>query len=507
MTPPPDSPPLVAMRGIVKDFPGVRANDGVDFGLRRGEIHALLGENGAGKTTLMNVLSGLYRPDAGAIELEGERVELRSPRAAIDRGIGMVHQHFRLIDRFTVAENVTLGWNAPRTLIRPRPLEREIARLSETYRMAVDPGRPVWQLSVGEQQRVEILKNLHRDARVLVLDEPTAVLTHQEAEELFASLRAMAAEGRGVVFISHKLREVMAVADRVTVLRGGRVAGTVARAETSQQELARLMFGHEVGEPVHPREHEPGEPVLVLAGLEARDERGLLALRGTDLELRAGEILGIAGVAGNGQVALAETIVGLRPAVAGSIRFRADEITHWPVARRIEAGIGYSPEDRLRHGVAPTLSLVDNLVAKAYRKPPVGGRFLVDRRAARRTAETLVRRFHVRGADLDAPAGSLSGGNVQKLVLGRELAADPWVLVAAQPTRGLDLEAAEATRRLLIEHRDRGRAVLLISEDLEELLAVCDRIGVIYEGVVSETFSAGQADVEQLGLLMAGRAA
>lgn len=495
------------MRGIVKDFPGVRANDRVDFELRRGEIHALLGENGAGKTTLMNVLTGLYRPDAGSIELEGERVELRSPRAAIDRGIGMVHQHFRLIDRFTVAENVTLGWHVPRTLIRPRPLEREIARLSDTYHMAVQPGRPVWQLSVGEQQRVEILKNLHRDARILVLDEPTAVLTHQEADGLFASLRAMAAEGRGVVFISHKLREVMAVADRVTVLRGGRVAATVGRAGTSQPELARLMFGHEVGEPVHPREHEPGELVLELAGLEARDERGLLALRGADLELRVGEILGIAGVAGNGQVALAETIVGLRPAVAGSIRFRGEDITDWPVARRIEAGIGYSPEDRLRHGVAPTLSLVDNLVAKAYRNPPVGGRFLVDRRAARRTAEALVRRFDVRGADLDAPAGSLSGGNVQKLVLGRELAADPWVLVAAQPTRGLDLEAAEATRRLLIEHRDRGRAVLLISEDLEELLAVCDRISVIYEGVVSEGLPAAQADVEQLGLLMAGRAA
>jgi len=503
----PSPTPLVAMRGIVKDFPGVRANDGVDFELRRGEIHALLGENGAGKTTLMNVLTGLYRPDAGSIELEGERVALRSPRAAIDRGIGMVHQHFRLIDRFTVAENVTLGWHAPRTLIRQRPLEREIARLSDTYRMAVDPGRPVWQLSVGEQQRVEILKNLHRNARVLVLDEPTAVLTHQEAEELFASLRAMAAEGRGVVFISHKLREVMAVADRITVLRGGRVAATVARAETSQPELARLMFGHEVGEPVHPREHDPGEPVLELAGLEARDERGLPALRGTDLEVRAGEILGIAGVAGNGQVALAETIVGLRPAAGGSIRFRGKDVTDWPVARRIEAGIGYSPEDRLRHGVAPTLSLVDNLVAKAYRKAPVGGRFLVDRGAARRMADALVRRFHVRGADLDAPAGSLSGGNVQKLVLGRELAADPWVLVAAQPTRGLDLEAAEETRRLLIEHRDRGRAVIFISEDLEEVLAVCDRIGVIYEGVVGEPLPAAQADVEQLGLLMAGRAA
>jgi general nucleoside transport system ATP-binding protein len=502
-----NSPVLVAMRGIVKDFPGVRANDGVDFELRRGEVHALLGENGAGKTTLMNVLAGLYRPDAGSIELDGTPVELRSPRAAIDHGIGMVHQHFRLIDRFTVAENVTLGWHTPRALVRPRPLEREIARLSAAYRMPVDPVRPVWQLSVGEQQRVEILKNLHRQAKVLVLDEPTAVLTHQEAEDLFGSLRAMAAEGRGVVFISHKLREVMAVADRVTVLRRGRVAATVIRAETSQPELARLMFGRDVPEPARPGDHEPGEPVLELAGVEARDERGLLALRGTDLEVRAGEILGIAGVAGNGQVALAEAIVGLRPSVAGSVRLRGEEITRWPVARRIAAGIGYSPEDRLRHGVVPTLSLVDNLVAKAYRTAPVGGRFLVDRKAARRLAKELVGRYDVRGADLDAPAGSLSGGNVQKLLLARELAADPWLLVAAQPTRGLDLSAAEATRRLLLEHRDRGRAVLLISEDLEELLALCDRIAVIYEGAISEIFPAAEADGERLGLLMAGKAA
>ena len=507
MTGKPEAPALVTMRGIVKTFPGVRANDQVDFELRRGEIHALLGENGAGKTTLMNVLAGLYRPDAGSIELEGEPVALRSPRAAIERGIGMVHQHFRLIDRFTVAENVTLGWHAPRALVRARPLEREIARLSDAYRMPVDPGRAVWQLSVGEQQRVEILKNLHRDARVLILDEPTAVLTHQEAEELFASLRAMAAEGRGVVFISHKLREVTAVADRVTVLRRGRVAATVDRAGTSQPELARLMFGHEVSEPAHPRKRRTGEPVLVLSGLEARDERNLPALRGIDLELRAGEILGIAGVAGNGQVALAEAIVGLRPTVGGSVRFRGEDITRWPVARRIEAGIGYSPEDRLRHGVAPTLPVVDNLVAKAYRSAPVGGRFLVDRRAARRMAAELMHRFDVRGADLDAPAGSLSCGNIQKLVLGRALAADPWLLVAAQPTRGLDLGAAEATRRLLIEHRDRGRAVLLVSEDLEEVLAVCDRIAVIYEGALTGVFPAAEADVERVGLLMAGRTA
>src|SRR5918999_3973870 len=269
-----NQPALVVMRGIVKDFPGVRANDGVDFELRRGEIHALLGENGAGKTTLMNMLAGLYRPDAGTIEIDDTPVELRSPRAAIDRGIGMVHQHFRLIDRFTVAENVTLGWHTPRALVRPRPLEREIARLSAAYRMAVDPGRPVWQLSVGEQQRVEILKNLHRDATVLVLDEPTAVLTHQEAEELFASLRAMAGEGRGVVFISHKLEEVMRVADRVTVLRRGRHVATVAKAETSEAELARLMIGRDLPRPAEPTRREPGEVVLRLEAVAAGHDPG-----------------------------------------------------------------------------------------------------------------------------------------------------------------------------------------------------------------------------------------
>jgi ABC-type uncharacterized transport system ATPase subunit len=498
--------PLVALRGIVKEFPGVRANDRVDFKLHAGEIHALLGENGAGKTTLMNILAGLVRPDAGSIEVRGANVDLRSPRRAIESGIRMVHQHFRLVDRFTVAENVTLGWHAPKTVIRPRLLEREIAQLSETFRMRVEPDRLVWQLSVGEQQRVEILKNLYRGADVLILDEPTAVLTPQEAVGLFESMRRMAEGGRGIVFITHKLDEVIAIADRVTVLRRGRNVATVEKARTTQGELARMMIGGDLPRAVTPVKQEPGDEVLRLEAVEAVDDRGLPALRGIDLEVRAGELLGIAGVAGNGQLALSEVVVGLRAAQSGRVLLEGKDVSRWTVARRIAAGIGYIPENRLRFGVAPALSVQDNLIAKSYRKPPICQRFFLDRRRARRAAEELAARFDVRGAELDAPVASLSGGNLQKVVLAREISANPRLLIAAQPTRGLDVGAAEATRRLLIEQRDAGRAVLVISEDLDELIRLCDRLAVIYEGRIMRSFAAHEADEEQIGLLMAGRA-
>jgi ABC-type uncharacterized transport system ATPase subunit len=499
------SQPLVELRGIVKEFPGVRANDGVDFDLRPGEVHALLGENGAGKTTLMNVLTGLLRPDAGTIAVAGETVELRSPKDGIDCGIGMVHQHFRLVDRFTAAENVTLGWHSPKALIRPRLLERDISRLADEYGMRVDPSRPVWQLSVGEQQRVEILKNLYRGANVLILDEPTAVLTPQEAVQLFQSLREMAREGRGIVFISHKLEEVMAVADRVTVLRRGRNVATLAKERTSEAELARLMIGGDLPRPAAPAAREPGTPVLRLEGVETQDERGHPELRGIELEVHEGEIVGVAGVAGNGQRALAEVIVGLRPVRAGRVVLDGADISRWSVRRRIDAGVGYCPEDRLRFGVAATLSIQDNLVSKRFAHAQLGGRFRLDSRASRRYAEELAARFDVRGADLDAPVASLSGGNLQKVVLAREISADPRLLVAAQPTRGLDLGAAESTRRLLIAQRDAGRAVLVISEDLDELVRISDRIAVVYEGRITGTFPAHRADEEQIGLLMAGR--
>ena len=366
--------PLVALRGIVKEFPGVRANDGVDFELKAGEIHALLGENGAGKTTLMNVLAGLCRPDAGTIEILGRRLApfaRREPPSTAESGWCTS----------TSASSTASPW--PRTsrsagtrrkhVLRRRPLEREIARLSEAYRMPVQADRPVWHLSVGEQQRVEILKNLYRGARVLILDEPTAVLTPQESLGLFESLRRMAEEGRGIVFISHKLDEVMAVADRITVLRRGRKVATVDKAQTTQAELARMMIGHDLPQAAARSDREAGATVLRLESVEAADDRGILALNGVELEVRAGEIFGLAGVAGNGQLALAEVIVGLRPLSGGRVLFEGHDVSRWSISRRIAAGIGYCPEDRLRHGVAPALSIAENLIAKSYRRPPLPG--------------------------------------------------------------------------------------------------------------------------------------
>ena len=454
----------------------------------------------------MNVLSGLLRPDEGTIEIFGDDSPVRSPRAAIDRGIGMVHQHFRLVDRFTVAENVTLGWHAPKAILRPGPLEREIARLSETYGMPVQADRPVWHLSVGEQQRVEILKNLYRGARVLILDEPTAVLTPQESLGLFESLRRMAEEGRGIVFISHKLDEVMAVADRITVLRRGRNVATVAKAKTTQGELARMMIGHDLPQAAAPGDREPGPPVLRLEAVEAADDRGLPALGGVELEVRAGEILGLAGVAGNGQLALAEVVVGLRSLSGGRVLFEGQDVSRWSIPRRIAAGIGYCPENRLRQGVAPALSIAENLIAKSYRSAPVAGRFFLNRRGARRAAEELAKRFDIRGADLDAPVATLSGGNVQKVVLAREISADPHLLIAAQPTRGLDVGAVAAVYGHIRTACLRGIAILLISSELDELLTVADRIVVLYRGRIMGSCAADPAQRETIGAMMAGNA-
>jgi simple sugar transport system ATP-binding protein len=495
------------MRGIVKDFPGVRANDRVDFELRAGEVHALLGENGAGKTTLSNLLAGIHTPDAGTIELRGEPVELRSPRQAIDRGIGMVHQHFKLVRRFTVAENVTLGWHSPRGLIRRRSLEHEIAALATSYGIQVRADRPVWQLTVGEQQRVELLKNLYRGADVLVLDEPTAVLAPQEAEGLFATLRRMADEGRGVVLITHKLDEVLAASDRVTVLRRGRHVATVPTSSVTADELARLMIGDEVVPAVRSPRTPSGSVVLQLVDVQADDDRGAGVLRGVDLEVHGGEIVGIAGVAGNGQRELTEVVVGLRRARHGRVLFHEREITHWPTRRRIEAGIGYVPEDRLGQGVAPGLSVADNLVAKRYRQSSLGSRLFLSPGRERAVAEELAERFDIRAATVDARAATLSGGNLQKLVLARELSADPALLVAAQPTRGLDVGAAEAVRTLLLEQREAGRALLLVSEDLDELLSLSDRIAVLHAGRINAVYTAPDFDVHTIGLHMAGQAA
>jgi general nucleoside transport system ATP-binding protein len=498
----------VTLRGITKRFPGVVANDGVDFEAVEGEVHALLGENGAGKSTLSNILTGLYRPDEGEVWLHGERVSFDAPRDALDAGICMVHQHFRLVPPFTVAENVILGdhrGEGRKLVVNPRRIERRVAELGERYRIAVDPRARIWQLSLGEQQRVEILKALYRQARVLILDEPTAVLTPQESATLFETLRVMADEGRTVIFISHKLKEVKAVSDRVTVLRGGKTVATVATADATQHSLASLMVGRDVAlaERVE-RPGEAGEPVLDVRDLSAVGDRGGDALRGVTLSLRAGEILAIAGVAGNGQRELAETLTGMRPASGGEVTVAGRRLRNGDARAAISAHVAHVPEDRLHTGVAPSLPISSNVVLKSYRGRRMAIGPLLRLRTIRDHAAALIERYDVRGGGPDLPARMLSGGNLQKVVLAREFEGDPRVLIVASPTRGLDVAAIETVHRYLREAASGGVGVLLISEDLDEILALADRIAVMYEGAIVGEVPADQATVEGLGLLMAG---
>ncbi len=527
--------PAVGMYRITKRFPGVLANDAVDFDAASGEVHALLGENGAGKSTLSNILTGLYRPDEGEITLYGEPVSFQSPRDALDAGIGMVHQHFLLVQPFTVAENVILGDNRGegRSLVlRARSIERHVGELGRRYGMAVDPRARIWQLSVGEQQRVEILKALHREARILIMDEPTAVLTPQEAGALFETLRAMAADGRTVIFISHKLHEVKAVADRVTVLRGGRKVATVTAADASPRELAAMMVGRDV-ELAHRQERRGPrreQTVLEVDDLWVQGDRGEAAVRGVSLSVRAGEILGVAGVAGNGQRELAEGITGMRPATRGAVTVEGRRLRLGDSRAAITAGIAHVPEDRLGTGVAPSLTIASNSVLKSYRGPEVSHGPILLHGAIRERAVSLIRRYAVATPGPDLPARDLSGGNLQKLILGRELSSlelpstarasshrrrrrpgpastldgGPRVLIAASPTRGLDVGAIEAVHAYLRQAAEEGVAILLISEDLDEILALADRIAVIYEGQVMGEADAEGASVEEIGLLMAG---
>ena len=473
-----------------------------------GEVHALLGENGAGKTTLSNILTGLYRPDEGEIELFGKRVEFNSPRDALDAGVAMVHQHFRLVSPFTVAENVVLGDHRDvgrSFVLRPRAIEARVEELSHRYGLAVAPRARIWQLSVGEQQRVEILKALYKDARILILDEPTAVLTPQEAGALFETIRAMAADGRTIIFISHKLHEVKAVADRVTVLRRGQSVATVPAAGATPRSLASLMVGHEI-EAGRGREgaSEPGEAVLELEEVWAAGDLGVAALRDVSLTVCAGEIVGVAGVAGNGQRELAETIVGMRAATAGKVRVAGRSVRNGDPRAAIGAGVAYVPEDRLGTGVAPGLSVASNVVLKAYRKPQVSLGPMLRMRRIRELAERVIERYDVRTSGPSVPAWQLSGGNLQKVVLAREFSGEPVALVAAAPTRGLDVAGIETVHSYLRDAAARGVAVLLISEDLDEILMLADRIAVMYEGAIAGERDARVATVEELGLLMAG---
>jgi simple sugar transport system ATP-binding protein len=503
------SPPLaVDMRGIVKRFPGVVANDGVDFDLRIGEIHALLGENGAGKSTLMNILDGLYAPDEGAIRVFGQPVEFRSPHDAIAAGLGMVHQHFALVPTMTVTENILIGLAEPRFRIDLGRHDDEIAALAARHGLLVDPRARIWQLSVGEQQRVEILKLLHRGAKVLILDEPTAVLAPQEASELFRTLRSMVGEGASVIFISHKLAEVSRIADRVTVMRRGKVtAPGIPATGATPAELARLMVGREVLESLDRTPFEPGPVVLSMREVEADSDRGVAALRGLSLDVRSGEILGLAGVAGNGQTELAEVLTGLRRCGAGSITVHGIDVTGHSPRDVIRQGVAHVPEDRTGVGSAPNLSVTDNLIMKAYREAPVARGWVIDGRTARRLAEELRDGYGIAAPSVDIEARLLSGGNLQRLILAREIESRPRLMVAVQPTRGLDVGAIEAVHRLLLAQRASGAATLLVSEDLDEILALADRVAVVFEGRIVGLVDVEEADVGEIGLLMTGGAA
>ena len=496
------------MRGITKRFPGVLANDDVSFEAGIGEVHALLGENGAGKTTLSNILTGLYRPDEGEIELYGETVRFHSPRDALDAGVCMVHQHFRLVSPFTVAENVVLGDHraASRSFfVHGKAIERRVVELGERYGLGVHPRARIWQLSVGEQQRVEILKALYREARILIMDEPTAVLTPQEAVGLFSTLRAMAEEGKTVIFISHKLHEVLAVADRVTILRGGRTVETVSAEGASPRSLTALMVGREleVARPLDAPRHLSDLTALEVEELSVPGDRGETAVRDVSFTIREGEIVGVAGVAGNGQRELAEAISGIR-AHSGTIRVGGRVLGGGDPREAILAGVAHVPEDRLGTGLAPSLSVTSNVVIKTYRTRSFSHGPLLDLRRMRDAAVRIIRGYDVKTPGPETPVRNLSGGNLQKLVLGREYSDDPLVLVVAQPTRGLDVGAIETVHAYLREASAKGVAILLMSEDLDELRALADRILVVYEGAVVGELAAGAASIEEIGYLMAG---
>ncbi len=495
---------LVEMRGIRKSFPGVQASDDVCLSLDSGEVLALLGENGAGKSTLMNILAGLYHPDAGQILVRGRAARIYSPRDAAALGIGMVHQNFMLVDSMSVAENVVLGMKGLPFVPDLRKVKAGIRELSERYNLRVDPEAYVWQLSVGEQQRVEILKLLYRRAEILILDEPTAVLTPQESAELNAVVRRMRSEGKAAIFITHKMEEVMTFSDRVMVLRRGKLVAERRTADTDPRELARLMVGREVLFCVDKRPFSPGDCVLELEGVRAEDERGLPALDGLDLRLRSGEILGIAGVAGNGQRELAEVITGLRPATAGRIRLKGRDVTNGSPLSLIRSGVGHVPQDRSSVGAVGDLSVAANLAMKGYRSRPVSVGPVLRPSRILELAKRLIAAFGIATPSPQTRVKFLSGGNVQKTILAREIGACTSLLVAVYPSRGLDVGATEAVRKELVAQRDAGRAVLLVSEDLEELAQVADTIAVLFEGRVMGTFPACEADPETLGLLMSG---
>ncbi|MCI0520383.1 MAG: ABC transporter ATP-binding protein [Chloroflexi bacterium] len=496
---------VLEVRGISKQFPGVLANDKVDFDLREGEIHALLGENGAGKTTLMNILYGLYAPSSGEILRKGQPIAMHSPRDAISAGIGMVHQHFMLVPVFTVAENIMLGDETVRAgRLDRRFVSNRVRELSRQYGLDVDPEALVQDLPVGVQQRVEIVKTLYRNADVMILDEPTAVLTPQEAEDLFRIMRELTKRGVSIIFITHKLKEVLAVADRITVMRAGRVVGSAIPGETDEAHLAAMMVGRDVILTVEKEAAKPGEPVLQVQDLVVADQRGLDTVRGVSFEVRAGEVLGIAGVQGNGQTELAEALTGLRAARSGHFTLLGKDMTASQPRPLIESGLAHIPEDRQRHGLVLSYPVADNMVLCTYYQPPFGVNYVIQNQEVDKNARRLVREFDVRTPSPYVATSTLSGGNQQKVIVARELSRPVRLLVANQPTRGLDVGSIEYIHSQIIHIRDLGAAVVLVSAELDEILALSDRIAVMYRGQIVAVLDGAAADKAQLGLLMAG---
>ena len=495
----------VRMEGVFKSFPGVLANNDITLEVEQGEIHALLGENGAGKTTLMNILYGLYRAEAGQIYLQGEPVEIASPKQAIEYGINMVHQHFMLVPVFSVAENIILGLETPREpLLDLRQAKRRIKELSESYGLSVEPEAKVWQLSVGAQQRVEIIKALYRGTKVLILDEPTAVLTPGEIDDLFTVLRQLAEQGKTVIFITHKLREVMEISDRVTVLRDGNVIGNVKTEQTDERSLARMMVGRDVFLELDKPTASPGEVVLETRDIRAIGDQEVPALKGVSINVRAGEILGIAGVDGNGQTELAEAIMGLRAIGSGEVCIRQQIVNGWTTREIIDMGVALIPPDRRVMGLVEDFSISENLLLKRWRQSPFTRHFLFDFGAIRRYSQSMIEEYDIRAPGQQVRVQNLSGGNQQKVVLARELSREPELLVALQPTRGLDVAATEYVRRRLLEERGRGAAVLLISTELDEIMSLSDRIAVLFEGEIMGEVTGERADINEIGLMMAG---
>lgn len=498
-------PPLVEMQGITKAFAGVTANREIDFDVLSGEVHALLGENGAGKSTLMNILYGLYRPDAGHIFIKGTPYTFMSPKDAIAAGIGMVHQHFMLVPSQTVWENMILGLEDLPYILPRNEIREKIRNISSQYGLEVDPDAKIWQLSIGEQQRVAILQMLFRKAKVLILDEPTAVLTPQESLNLFKTIQQMTAEGHGIVFISHKLDEVLSLSDRITILRKGEKTGTVQTSHTSKEELAEFMMGRKIAFTINKRSQAPGESVLKAEKISILNDRGITAVRNLSLSIREREILGLAGIAGNGQHELCEALVGLRPVESGHIIMNNKELENQTPKSFISSGMRYIPADRKGTGLVPNMDIKENSILKKYWKKPVARGLLINWKVVFKQAIDLVKKYSVSTPSVETPVKNLSGGNLQKLMLGRELSDAPKALVAVHPTWGLDVAATHFVRQQILHERDRGTAILLVSEDLEELLSLSDRLAVIFKGEIMGIFdNPGEATPEKIGLMMAG---